>query len=133
LDVNDVHGKSAHLVFLADTIQKANVEDSILVNIDPHFSKALPSKIDYERLSPHFTFWPRDGIHHILRQTAQLDKSTMHYIMRSHLKSPFQMSRHKRGNEVIATDTFFSSVKSIEGYYCAQIFVGLTSKCRYES
>jgi hypothetical protein len=43
LHVNDVNGKPAQLVFHADTIQKTNVEDSILVNIDPHFSKACLS------------------------------------------------------------------------------------------
>jgi hypothetical protein len=41
------------------------------------------------------------------------------------------MLRHKRLNEVIATDTYFSSVKSIEGYYCAQVFCGMTSKMLY--
>jgi hypothetical protein len=41
------------------------------------------------------------------------------------------MLRHKRLNEVTATDTYFSSVKSIEGYYCAQEFFGLTSKMLY--
>ena len=27
---------------------------------DPHPSKALPGKIDYERLSPYFAFQPHD-------------------------------------------------------------------------
>ena len=102
-----------------------------MVNIDPHFSKALPSKIDYERLSPYFAFRPHDVIQHTLRQTTQLAKSTIHYPMRRHLKSRFQMLRHKRLNEVIATDTYVSSVKSIEGYYCAQVFFGMTSKMLY--
>jgi hypothetical protein len=34
-----------------------------------------------------------------------------------HLKSRFQMLRHKRLNEVIATDTYFANEKSIEGYH----------------
>jgi hypothetical protein len=67
--------------------------------MDPHYSKALPSKIEYER----------------------------HYPMRCYLKSCFQMLRHKRLNEVIATDTNFASDKSIEGYNCAQFFFGMTS------
>jgi hypothetical protein len=37
-----------------------------------------------------------------VRQTPQLAKSTIHYSMRRHLKSRFQMLRHKRLNEVIA-------------------------------
>jgi hypothetical protein len=51
--------------------------------------------------------------------------------MRRHLKSQFQMLRHKRLNEVIATDTYFANEKSIEGYHCAQVFYGMTSKMLY--
>jgi hypothetical protein len=131
LQMHIVNGKPAQLAFHADSVQKTNVEDSVLVNIDPHFSKALPSKIDYERLSPYFAFRPHGVIQHTLRQTTQLAKSTIHYPMGRHLKSRFQMLRHKRLNEVIATDTYFSSVKFIEGYYCAQVFFGMTSKMLY--
>jgi hypothetical protein len=48
--------------------------------------------------------------------------------MRLHLKSRFQMLQHKRLNDVIATDIYFESEKSVEGYYCAQVFFGMTSK-----
>jgi hypothetical protein len=48
-----------------------------------------------------------------------------------HLKSRFQMLRHKILNEVIATDTYFANEKSIEGYHCAQVFFGMTSKMLY--
>jgi hypothetical protein len=51
--------------------------------------------------------------------------------MRRHLKSRFQMLRHKRLNEVIATDTYFANEKSIAGYHCAQVFFGMTSKMLY--
>jgi hypothetical protein len=37
------------------------------------------------------------------------------------------MLRHKVLDEVIATDTFFASVKSIEGFHCAQLFFGMTT------
>jgi hypothetical protein len=33
------------------------------------------------------------------------------------------MLRHKRLNEVIATDTYFANEKSIEGYQFAQVFL----------
>jgi hypothetical protein len=119
LHMNNAHGKPAHLVFHADSVQKTNVKDLVLINIDPHFSKALPSKIDYERLSPYFAFRPHDVIEHTLSQTTQLAKSTIHYPMRCHLKSRFQMLRHKRLNEVIATDLYFSSVKSTTVHKCS--------------
>jgi hypothetical protein len=51
--------------------------------------------------------------------------------MRCHLKSCFQILRHTRLNEVIATDTYFANEKSIEGYHCAQVFFGMTSKMLY--
>jgi hypothetical protein len=51
--------------------------------------------------------------------------------MQRHLKKWFQMLRHKRLNDIIATDTYFSSVKSIERYYCSQLFFGMTSKMLY--
>jgi hypothetical protein len=38
------------------------------------------------------------------------------------------MLTYKRLNEVIATDIYFSNEKSIEGYHCAQVFFGMTSK-----
>jgi hypothetical protein len=51
--------------------------------------------------------------------------------MRLHLKSRFQMLRHKRLNEVKAIDTYFANEKSIEDYHCAQVFFGMTSKMLY--
>jgi hypothetical protein len=53
----NIKGKPAYLIFHADTVQKTNVDNSILVNVDPRYSKALPSKIDYERLLPHFAYF----------------------------------------------------------------------------
>jgi hypothetical protein len=41
------------------------------------------------------------------------------------------MLRHKKLNEVIATDTYFANEKSIEGYHCAQVFIGISSKMLY--
>ena len=38
------------------------------------------------------------------------------------------MLGRKRLNEVVSIDTYFLSTKSIEGYNCAQVFYGCTSK-----
>jgi hypothetical protein len=51
--------------------------------------------------------------------------------MRHHLKSRFQMLRHKSLNEVITTDTYFANEKSIKGYHYAQLFFGMTSEMLY--
>jgi hypothetical protein len=127
----NVKGKYASLVFHLDTVVMKNANDLNQSNKDSFYSKALPDKIDYEKLSPYFAFGPHDVIQHTLRQTTQLAKSTIHYPMRRHLKSRFQMLRHKRLNEVIATDTYFANEKSIEVYHCAQVFFGMTSKMLY--
>jgi hypothetical protein len=116
----NVKGKYASLVFDLCTVIMKNANDMNQLNKDSFYSKALPAKIDYEKLSPYFAFRPHNIIQHTLRQTTQLAKSTIHYPMRLHLKSRFQMLRHIRLNEVIATDTYFVNEKSIEGYHSTQ-------------
>jgi hypothetical protein len=49
------------------------------------------------------------------------------YPLRRHLKSRFMQLRHCHLNEVVATDTYFSCIHSLEGYCCAQVFYGCTS------
>jgi hypothetical protein len=121
----NVKGKYANLVFHLDTIVMKNANDINQSNKDSFYSKVFPAKIDYEKLSPYFAFRPHDVIQYILRQTTQLAKSTIHYPMRIHLKTRFQMPRHNRLNEIVATDTYFANEKSIEGYDCAQVFFGM--------
>jgi hypothetical protein len=108
-----------------------NANEINKLNKDSFKSKALPAKIYYEKLSPYFAFRPHDVIQHTLRQTTQLSKSTIHYHMRRHLKSRFQILIHKSLNEVIATDTYFADEKPIEGYHCAQLVFGMTSEILY--
>jgi hypothetical protein len=127
----NVKGKHANLVFHLDTLVLKNSNDINQLHMDPFSCKALPAKIDYEKLLPLSAFFPHEFIRHTLRQTTQLFKSTIHFPMRSHLKSRFQMLRHRSLNEVIATDAYFVNKKSIEGYHCAQVFFGMTSKMLY--
>jgi hypothetical protein len=111
-----------------------NVNDINQLNKDSFHIKAIPAKIDYEKLSPYFAFRPHDVIQHTLRQATQIAKSTIHYPMRRHLKSlksRFQILRHTRSNQVIDTGTYFVNEKSIEGYHCAQVFFGMTSRMLY--
>jgi hypothetical protein len=92
-----------------------NSNDINQFNKGSFYSKALPAKIDYEKLSPYFAFRPHDVVQHTLRLTTQLAKSTINYPMRCNLKSRFQMLIHRWLNEVIAT--YFANEKSIEGRY----------------
>jgi hypothetical protein len=41
------------------------------------------------------------------------------------------MLNHERLNDVISTDTYCANEQSIEGYHCAQLFFGMTSKMLY--
>ena len=90
--------------------------------------RAVPAKLDYEKLAPHFGFRPKRIIQETLRKTTQLAKSVIRQPMRKHLVSIFQMLRRPRLNEIVATDTYFSPITSLEGYNCAQVFVGLSSR-----
>ena len=54
-------------------------------------------------------------------------KPTIHSPLRRHFKIRFFLLRKKKLNEVVATDIYFSSVRSIEGYWCAQVFCDCTS------
>ena len=84
--------------------------------------------MDYEKLSAFFGFRPKRIIQETLRRTTQLAKSVIRQPMRKHLLSRFQMLRRPRLNEIVATDTYFSPITLLEGYNCAQVFVGLSSR-----
>ena len=102
-----------------------------IVPSDPYtsrLSRATSKKVDLETLRPYFGWRPVDVIRHTLRTTTQLATNVIHYPLRRHLKSRFMQLRHRRLNEVVATDTYFSSIRSLEGYWCAQVFYGCTSR-----
>ena len=90
--------------------------------------QARPAKIDCEKLVPNFAFMGSDIIRETMKRTTQMATATFCFPMRRHLKSMFKQLRRRRLNEVIATDTHFSKVKSIEGHWCSQVFHGCTSK-----
>ena len=120
-----------HCLSLADDdIDNSFSPDIVTSTPDPtitKFSRALPKKLDIEKLAPYFAYRPADVIRNTLRKTTQLATSIVHFPLRRHLKSRFQMLRKRRLNEVIATDTYFSKVKSLEGYWCSQVFYGTKS------
>jgi hypothetical protein len=91
----NLNGKHENLGFHLDTTSMKNANNLNQLNKHYFYSKALTSKIDYEKLSPCFAFSPHDVIQHTLRQTTQLGKSTIHYPMRRHLKSRFKILSHK--------------------------------------
>jgi hypothetical protein len=59
---NNIFGKPDILAFCPRMGMKVQVASAMPVNTDPHYSKTLPSNIDYERLLPYFAFGPFDVI-----------------------------------------------------------------------
>ena len=107
-------------------VQDDMTKEECLGNSKMH--RAVPAKVDYDRLAPYFLYCPKQVIQKTLENTTQLAKAVVNTLLRQHLKSCFLMLRHLRLNEVVATDNYFSNTRSIEGYWCAQVFVGLTSR-----
>ena len=77
--------------------------------------RAVPEKVDYGPLALYFLYQPKQVIQKTLENKTQLAKAVVSTLLRRHLKSRFLMLRHPRLNEVVATDTYFSNTKSIEG------------------
>ena len=102
--------------------------DDIRIDLaTPHLHRALPAKVDYDKLSKYFLYRPKEVIRKTLENSTQLARAQINYPLKRHIRSRFQMLCRPRLNEVVATDTYFSSVKSVEGYTCAQIFYCCTS------
>ena len=84
----------------------------------PKVNKACPVKRDYITLGPHFAYQSKEAIQLTLDKTIQLVKAMVRFPMRKHFKSHFKMLNKPRLNRVIATSTYFSAIKSSEGYTC---------------
>ena len=91
-------------------------------------SRAIPKRVDITKLVRNFAYRPADIIKHTLRHTTQLATSVISFPLRRHFMSRFRFLRKRRLKETIATDTYFSKIKSLEGYWCAQVFFGVESK-----
>jgi hypothetical protein len=53
----------------------------LITNSNPHYGKAPPEKIDYERLSKYFVFRLHDIVRYALQKTTQLAQSVIDYPM----------------------------------------------------
>jgi hypothetical protein len=63
-----------------------------------------------------------------LQNTTKYDSINMRIPMRQHYKARNPLLSRRRILEPYATDTWFSTTTSYEGYNCAQIFAGVKSK-----
>jgi hypothetical protein len=86
------------------------------------------SQHDWDKLQACFGWKPIDRIKTTLLNTTQLAKNVIRLPMRQHFKTRYYDLNVRRLQEVYATDTLFSSEKSIEGYNCAQLYAGKSSR-----
>ena len=76
-----------------------------------------------------FAGMPMQTVRWTLRNTTQLAKAIVNTPIIRHMQPRFPFMNRFRMNEKVSTDTIFASVKALNGYHCAQVFFGLTSKC----
>ena len=90
-------------------------------------AKVEKKPIDFEALRPFFAWKPVEAVKKTLQATTQYATNVMRLPMRRHFKSRFPALRVRRLDEDVATDTFFSNTKALDGSTCAQLFVGRRS------
>ena len=81
-----------------------------------------------EALQPMLAWKPLEVIKRTLEVTTQWAKPVNHYPMKNHHSSRFPWHNISRLQEEVATDTYFSSIKGMDGSNCMQLYVGLLSR-----
>ena len=81
-----------------------------------------------EHYAPYFLYPGKEIMKETLKNTTRYGAINMRLPMRQHYKARNPLLSRKRILEGVATDTWFSSVTSYEGYNCAQAFYGINSK-----
>ncbi|CAB9530120.1 unknown protein [Seminavis robusta] len=76
---------------------------------------------------PYFLNLPEDTVQHTIAATTAYGGINSHFPMRNQVQSMNPVLQRRRLPEGFATDTFFSTVTSYEGYNAYQIFYGLDS------
>ena len=118
---------------------EVDLDDFLTAEREVYASQQVVAKQpDYQSLQPHFAWLPVDKVKATLAATTQWYKAEQRLPMRKHYKSRFpaaNVDRLNEGlNEVVATDTFFSSTEAHDdgimghgGATMAQLYVGTTS------
>ncbi len=79
-----------------------------------------------KHIQPNLAWKPLHVIEETLQNTTQFARTITHFPMQDHHKSRFPWDNRQRLQEDVAMDTYFCDV-GIDGYECAQLFVGLVS------
>ena len=101
-----------------DNIEKRNINNRKTQNVVEN-----PDKY-----APYFLYPGKEVMQATLKNTTRYGAINMRIPMRQHYKSRNPLLNRRRILEGVATDTWFSSVTSYEGYNCAQAFYGIKSR-----
>jgi hypothetical protein len=95
-----------------------------------NMQRTLSKKDDQkgDKYEGHFLYPGKTVLEKTLQNTTQYGSINMRIPMRQHYKSRNPILQRRRINEPYSTDTWFSTTTSYEGYNCAQVFHGVTSK-----
>jgi hypothetical protein len=100
------------------------VEHRQLLNYKRH--KQEPPKI--QKYAPFFLYPGEEIMKQTLKNTTRYGSINMRIPMHQHYKTRNPILQCHCFNEDVATDTWFSTVTSYEGYNCVQSFYGVKSK-----
>ena len=82
---------------------------------------------DAAKLQPYLGWRPLEVVRQTLENTTQLAHQLISTPMKDHVMGLYKFLNRPCLNEVVATDTFFSSARDVTGATCAQVFYGLSS------
>ena len=94
----DFKTEEIHLDLMAavNNLHKVN-DDKVKEGLGKsHIRRAIPAKVDYDRVSPYLLYRSKEVIKKTMENTTQLAKAVINSPMRRHLKSRFHMLRHKK-------------------------------------
>lgn len=92
-----------------------------------NLKRSSPSKPNESKVKEHLLFPSDEAVTQTIQHTTCLGDVNQRIPMRQHMKSRNELLQRRRLNEKYATDTWFSTCTSYEGYNCAQAFYGMTS------
>ena len=90
-----------------------------------NLKRAAPTKPNLERAEKYFLCPSKQVLDKTLENTTAVGTINTRFPMRQHYQSRNPLLQRRRFLEGYATDTWFSTVTSYEGYNCTQHFVGL--------
>ena len=82
---------------------------------------------DAVKLQPYLGWRPLEVVQRTLENTTQLAHQLISTPMKDHIMGLYKFLNRPRLDEVVATNTFFSSARNVTGATCAQVFYGLSS------